>query len=121
MQQEGKKDQGQYGCGHGFRNNECMGICRKFCQRGSNLTILFFCLRGEGGYSRPSSARQRNAILMAFRWRADDGQALNSGFVLFGFSSGSGPVLLKKILIFVIFRGGGGSEPLSPSGSAHGM
>ena len=31
--------------------------------------------------SGPSSARQRNAILMAFRWRADDGLTLNSGFV----------------------------------------
>ena len=25
---------------------------------------------------RPSSARQRNAILMAFRWRADDGSLI---------------------------------------------
>ena len=31
---------------------------------------------------RPSSARQRNAILMAFRWRADDGWFL----VVFGTS-----------------------------------
>ena len=45
---------------------------------------------------------------MAFRWRADDGQALDSGFVAFVFSRGSGPVLLKKSLFFVIFRGGGG-------------
>ena len=31
--------------------------------------------------SGPWSARQRNAILMAFRWRADDGPTLNSGLV----------------------------------------
>ena len=37
---------------------------------------------------RPSSARQRNAILMAFRWSADDGSLL----VAFGLS------YLKKIV-----------------------
>ena len=31
--------------------------------------------------SGPSSARQQNAILMALRWRADDGPTLNAGFV----------------------------------------
>ena len=31
--------------------------------------------------SGPSSARQRNAIQMVFRWRADDGPTLNSGLV----------------------------------------
>ena len=29
----------------------------------------------------PSSARQRNAIEMAFRWRADNGPPLNAGLV----------------------------------------
>ena len=29
--------------------------------------------------SGPSSACQRNAIIMAFRWRADDDPALNAG------------------------------------------
>ena len=29
----------------------------------------------------PASARQRNAIEMAFRWRADDGSTLNAGLV----------------------------------------
>ena len=33
--------------------------------------------------SGPSSARQRNAIEMAFRWRADNGQTLNAGLVAF--------------------------------------
>ena len=31
--------------------------------------------------SWPSSARQRNAIQMAFRWRADDGPTMNAGLV----------------------------------------
>ena len=31
--------------------------------------------------SGPSSARQRNAIYMAFRWRANDGPTLNAGLV----------------------------------------
>ena len=31
--------------------------------------------------SGPSSARQRNVISMAFRWRADDGPTLNAGLV----------------------------------------
>ena len=29
--------------------------------------------------SRPTLARQRNAIYMAFNWRADDGPTLNPG------------------------------------------
>ena len=29
----------------------------------------------------PSSARQRNAISMAFRWRVKDGPTLNAGLV----------------------------------------
>ena len=31
--------------------------------------------------SGPSTARQGNAILMAFRWRANDGPTLNAGLV----------------------------------------
>ena len=31
--------------------------------------------------SGPSSARQQNAIEMAFRWRADNGPQLNAGLV----------------------------------------
>ena len=49
---------------------------RKFCKRGPTLTIFF---RGEEGpsttISGPSTARKR------FRWRADDGPALNAGLV----------------------------------------
>ena len=63
--------------------------------------------------SGPSSARQRNAIEMAYRWRADDGPTLIAGLVVCDFT-GSGPVLLRNP-IFVIFRwGGGGSTPLKP-------
>ena len=32
--------------------------------------------------SGPSSAHQRNAIQMAFHWRADDGPTLNAGLVV---------------------------------------
>ena len=49
---------------------------RKFCQRGPNI---FFDKGKEDPNSTksgPSSARQRNAILMAFRWRTDDGVSL---------------------------------------------
>ena len=31
--------------------------------------------------SEPSSVHQRNAIKMAFRWRADNGPTLNAGLV----------------------------------------
>ena len=54
---------------------------------GANLTV-FFCLfiderRKDPNttISGPSTARQRNAIEMVFRWRADDGPTLNAGLV----------------------------------------
>ena len=60
---------------------------RTFCQRGGPTSTVFisfiFSLKGGGGenqnttISRQSSARQRNAIQMAFRWRVDDGPTLN--------------------------------------------
>ena len=60
---------------------------RKFCQRVSKFDEGFFLLLlfivGEG-IEDPnwlSSARQRNAIEMAFRCRADDGPTLNAGLV----------------------------------------
>ena len=59
---------------------------RKFYQRGSKFD--FFCLVDGGIEEGPntaingsSSARKRNAIEMAFRWRADDGPTLNAGLV----------------------------------------
>ena len=65
----------------------CMRGFRKFYQRGSNFDN--FLLVGEGRkapntcttISGPSSARQRNAIKMAFRWLADGGPTLNAGLV----------------------------------------
>ena len=58
---------------------------RKFCQRGSNFDNGFFADKGKEGsnttISRPSSARQQNAIKMAFHWSADDGPKLNLGLV----------------------------------------
>ena len=45
--------------------------------------FLFFFDEGKNysntTISGPSTARQRNAIQMAFRWRADDGPTLNAG------------------------------------------
>ena len=46
--------------------------------------------------SGPSSIHQRNAIYMAFRWRADDGLTLNVGLVALWLFRGSGPVLLRN-------------------------
>ena len=40
----------------------------------------------------PSSTGQRNAIEVAFRWRADDGQTLNAGLVALCLFRGSEPV-----------------------------
>ena len=89
--------------------------------------FLFVCLFvffgglslwGEGGskyhISAPSSARQRNAIQMAFRWIADEGPALNSGLV-----AEIRPSIAKKLYIFVIFQRRSGS-PVPTSGPAHG-
>ena len=66
---------------------------RKFCQRGSKFDIFFLVDEGIEDpnitINWPSSANQRNAISMAFRyaismafrWWADDGPALNAGLV----------------------------------------
>ena len=59
---------------------------RKFCRKRSNFDNVSF-LVDEGRekpnttLSGPSSARRRNAIKMAFRWRADDVPTLNAGLV----------------------------------------
>ena len=70
---------------------------QKVFQRGSNFDVFFVDkIREEPNATicRPTSASQRNAIEMAFRWRADDGPTLNAGLVALCFSRGSGPVLL---------------------------
>ena len=89
---------------------------RIFCQREFNFDNFFFKLMRDDPNttkSGPSSARQRNAILMTFRWRPDDGITLNSGLAALRYFRGSRPVLLRKP-IFVIFGGGGGGGPNPP-------
>ena len=58
---------------------------RKFYQRGSKFDNFFFVDEWRKDLnttiSGPLSARQRNAIEMAFLWRADDGPTLNAGLV----------------------------------------
>ena len=55
---------------------------RKFVGGGPTQKTFFFSVEGvrddsNTTISGPSSAHQRNAIEMAFRWRADDGLTLN--------------------------------------------
>ena len=57
-----------------------------FVRRGPTLTFYFCFLYFDEGtkdsnttISGPLTARQRNAIQMAFRWRADGGPILNAG------------------------------------------
>ena len=55
--------------------------------RGGPLLTMFYFLVVEGRedpnttISGPSLVRQRNAIKMVFRWRANDGPTLKSGLV----------------------------------------
>ena len=57
---------------------------RKFCQRGSNSDVFLFFLVYVGREdqnntkSGPPSARQQNAISIAFRWQADGDPTLNA-------------------------------------------
>ena len=83
--------------------------------RGVQLQLsfsYFFDERGKDSnttISGPSTARQRNAIQMAFRWRAN-GDPLVSFVVLQGIRTN----IAKKPYIFMI----GSGPPVSPSGSA---
>ena len=58
-----------------------------FVRGGPTLTTFFVLVEGRNDHNTTrsglSSARQRNAIKMAFRWCADhsDGPTLNSGLV----------------------------------------
>ena len=76
------------------KSNFSMRGSRIVCQRGSNFDIFFvlfffffFFFVDEvtedpnTTISGPSSALQRNAIYMAFRWRANVGPTLNAGLV----------------------------------------
>ena len=61
----------------------------KFCQREFNTDNVIFLLFSrflwredrKATKSGQSSAHQRNAIAMAFRWRADNGPPFNAGLV----------------------------------------
>ena len=61
------------------------GACadpESFVRGGPTLTTFFFSLMRGGRVQIPLIAgNQRNAILMAFRWRADDGPTVNAGLV----------------------------------------
>ena len=77
---------------------------RKFFQRGSNFDYVFFLV--DESRENPNTAirgrslaRQRNAISMAFRWRADGVPTLIAGLVALWFYRGFGPVLLKPIFL----------------------
>ena len=56
-----------------------------FVKGGPNLITFFLVVKGSEdtntAINGPSSARQRNAIKMAFRWRADNGPTVNAGLV----------------------------------------
>ena len=60
-------------------------VCSWYVFNFDNVFFFFKKKADEGGVdpnitlSGPSSARQRNAIIMAFRWRVDDENTLNSG------------------------------------------
>ena len=75
-------------------NHFCHCSCadpESFVRGGPTLTGFFLVDEGGGEdpsttISGPSSARQRNAIYMAFRWRADDNPTLNAGWLHCDFS-----------------------------------
>ena len=79
---------------------------RKVCHRGYNFDNIFFFSffllvdekRNDSNItiSMSSSDCQRNAIYMAFRWRADVGPRLNSGLKDPCFFRDSGPVFLRN-------------------------
>ena len=61
-----------------------MRVSSKLFHRGSNFDCVFVDEGREDSNTTiggPSSARQRNAIEVAFRWRADGGPTLNAGLV----------------------------------------
>ena len=89
------------------------------------FSFFFKCCGGEKSQQNTTisghlSARQRNAIQMAFPWRTVGGLTLNADLAALWFVRGSWPVLLRNPIYFVIFQAG--PDPLPPpSGSAHGL
>ena len=90
-----------------------------------NIFFSYFLLVDEGKEDQNttksglSSLRHLSAILMAFRWRADDCPTLNAGLLALWFFRRSKPVLLRNPIYLWFFRGVG-RDTLSPSGSEHG-
>ena len=64
---------------------------RKVCQRGSNFDNFFL--------DDPSKYHYKRAIEMAFCWRADNGPKVNADLVALRFFRGSGPVLLRNLIV----------------------
>ena len=82
---------------HLFDNSRFHGLILQFLWGGGggcNFNFSFKLARVETRedpnttISGPSSARQRSAIYMAFRWRADDGPTLKAVLVALWFCSG---------------------------------
>ena len=85
-----------------------------FVRVGPNL-ITFLGGRGvedpNAAINGSSSARQRNAIEMAFHWRPDGGQTLNdAGLVVCGLTGDLDQYCLETLFL-VIFQTGSGHPP----------
>ena len=86
----------------------CMRGSRKFCQRGSNFSLLLLFYKGyEDLYSTKSGPMMTQ----------HDGPTLNAGLVF----RGCGPVLVGNPIFFMIFQRVGVWTHCPPSGSAHGV
>ena len=79
---------------------------RKFCQRGSNIDNVFFFV---------FFLRFAGVTMMAQHL------TFNAGLVALQFFGGSGPVLVRNPIYFLLFGGGGSGPPVPPAGSAHRM
>ena len=95
---------------------------RKLFQRGSNFDYVFLVDEGREGPYTTKVGQHRPASETPFKWRfAGELMVVHHSML-----AGSFVVLLriqtsiaKKLIIFVIIRGGGGSGPSVPSGSTH--
>ena len=100
---------------HSFRNSIRIWSVSELWQR-----LFFFFLKGEriqisqkAGYHRPASETPLNGVSLACQWWPNVECWLGS----FENFRGSGPVLLRNSIFFVIFTGmwgGGGSGPPVP-------
>ena len=79
--------------------------------RGGPIFLCFYSFWRREIQSGPPSTRQRNAISMAFPWRADGRLTLNAGWVALWFSRGGGygpqpqfPHLICACFVFMRFN-----------------